>query len=94
MPHDPDYYSAIGRQGGRAVVERYGRAYLRTLAARGGTTVSARYGAEYYRAIGRLGGEILRDSRGPDYYRRLGLRSQAARRAAATPAVETAEGPA
>lgn len=50
--------ASIGRIGGLATLERYGREHFARISRRGVATNRARYGREHYQRIGAIGGAI------------------------------------
>ena len=47
------------QKGGRAVVKKYGKNWLREIAAVGGETTAEKYGSEYMATIGTLGADAV-----------------------------------
>jgi len=47
--------TVVGQSGGRAVVRKFGRGYMRKIGSIGGNTVMDRYGSEFFSLIGKLG---------------------------------------
>ena len=59
-----------GRNGGRAVREKYGVEFFREIGSKGGNSLKER-GADYVQ-LGRLGGEVTKARHGSEHYSEIG----------------------
>jgi general stress protein YciG len=62
--------SSRGRNGGRAVREKYGVEFFREIGRKGGNSLKHR-GADYV-ALGRMGGEVTKARHGSEHYSEIG----------------------